>query len=542
MIINSDNEKLLDYLLERKNIQKEKEKDSIISKQQKDLISLSKEFIRLSKENSELRMTMSLKHEVEIKLKDAEFSLKKLEEQNKKLILDSKYLESKLNQKIDKVLLEKQYEKLKMEQNETLYMQKMSIIRQIEMENEIYKEEVQNLKRQIEILKSANDSKIKQIEIEYKIKYAQLKEKMMDNLNEAKIKLSKLNLKYLDNSNRVSLLQNYQLLMELEEQKSKNEELIKDNENLQKKLLELKSDINIHQKVEVNLASKIQKEKNKNSITSNNHNDKLRASSALLLLDKKSKMSLINEKLKKLKENDKKKQKMKYKSNSFDKINKKQIETFINKNTLNKENYINLNENNKLPSTEERFNIFTNYMQIKKNENEKLNHTNEILKLKIAHYEQKYRGLFNFLEESLDKFYQDAKNNIINIKAINIDFENLKTFNFKNFSNEEQYSLLVLLMNYLTPLIYPNFNVNFNVSKNNIFATNLNIIDRSFNKAYNYLNDKLLKRAFIRKNNKLSAELYMDKKIKNNFGNIIPILKRNNSSKLILDKKSKLLI
>ena len=83
MIINSDNEKILDYLLERKNIQKEKEKDSIINKQQKDLISLSKEFIRLSKENSELRMVISLKHEVEIKLKDEEFSLKKLEKKKK---------------------------------------------------------------------------------------------------------------------------------------------------------------------------------------------------------------------------------------------------------------------------------------------------------------------------------------------------------------------------------------------------------------------------------------------------------------------------
>ena len=539
MIINSDNEKILDYLLERKNIQKEKEKDSIINKQQKDLISLSKEFIRLSKENSELRMVISLKHEVEIKLKDAEFSLKKLEEENKKLILDSKYLESKLNQKIDKVLLEKQYEKLKMDQNETLYMQKMSIIRQVEMENEIYKEEVQNLKRQIEILKGANDSKIKQIEIENKIKYAQLKEKMMDNLNEAKKKLSKLNLKYLDNSNRVSLLQNYQLLMELEEQKTKNEELIKDNESLQKKLIGLKSDINIHQKVEVNLASKIQKEKNKNTT----NNDKSRASSALLFLDKNSHMSLINEKLKKLKERDKKKNKIKYKSNSFDKINIKQSETFINKNPLNKQqNNINLNKNNKLLSTEERFNIYNNYMKIKKNENEKLNQTNEILKLKIANYEQKYRGLFNFLEESLDKFYQDVKNNIGNIKAININYENLKTFNFKDFTNEEQYSILVLLMNYLSPLIYSNFNVNCNIGKNNIFTTNVNIIDRSFNKTHNYLNDKILKRAFIRKNNKLSAELYIDKNLKNNFGNVIPVLKRNYSSKLILDKKSKLLL
>ena len=115
MLFNSENEKILDYLLENKNIQKEKEKDVIINKQQKDLISLSKQFIRLSQENSELRMIISLKHDIEIKLKEAEFSIKKLKEQNEQLILDSKNIEIKLNQKIDKVLTEKQYEKLKME-------------------------------------------------------------------------------------------------------------------------------------------------------------------------------------------------------------------------------------------------------------------------------------------------------------------------------------------------------------------------------------------------------------------------------------------
>ena len=227
MLFNSENEKILDYLLENKNIQKEKEKDVIINKQQKDLISLSKQFIRLSQENSELRMIISLKHDIEIKLKEAEFSIKKLKEQNEQLILDSKNIEIKLNQKIDKVLTEKQYEKLKMEQNESLYSQKWAIIHQVEMENEIYKEEVQNLKREIEILKGVTDRKMKQIEIENNIKYSQLKKKMMENLNETKKKLVNLNLKYIDNNNRLSLLQNYQLLMELEIQKSQNEQLIK---------------------------------------------------------------------------------------------------------------------------------------------------------------------------------------------------------------------------------------------------------------------------------------------------------------------------
>lgn len=293
MLFNSENEKILDYLLENKNIQKEKEKDVIINKQQKDLISLSKQFIRLSQENSEIRMIISLKHDIEIKLKEAEFSIKKLKEQNEQLILDSKNIEIKLNQKIDKVLTEKQYEKLKMEQNESLYTQKWAVIHQVEMENEIYKEEVQNLKREIEILKGVTDRKMKQIEIENNIKYSQLKKKMMENLNETKKKLVNLNLKYIDNNNRLSLFQNYQLLMELEIQKSQNEQLIKDNDILQKELYKLKSEINIHKKVELNLADKVKKEKNKNNFQK--INELTRSTSALIISNKNHDIKLIKQ-------------------------------------------------------------------------------------------------------------------------------------------------------------------------------------------------------------------------------------------------------
>ena len=539
-MLNSKGENLLDYFLEKKNIQKEKEKDSIINKQQEDLISLSKEYVRVSQENTELRMIISLKHDVELKLKDAEYSLKQLEEQNKKLIIDSKYLESKLNKKIDDVLLEKKYEKMKMEQNELLYRQKILLIKHVEMENEIYKEEIKNLKRQIELLKQVTENKIKQIDIEKSIKFNELKKRMTDNLNETKKRLSKLNLQYLDSSNRVANLQNYQFLIELEAQISENEQLIKENENLQKIINKLKDELDIHLKVEENLATKIKKGRNKKSSYSKINNNKTssndgksRSFSALLLSKNNinNDISLINQKLKIIKENGKNRNINSY--NSFNKMNKTQSDSFLKDIDI---------INNNLLSSEKIFHKYINYMNIKKNENEKLIQNNELLKLKIAHYEQKYRGLFKFLEESLDKFFDDIKNNIINSKNVNIDLEKLQQFKFKEFSKEEQYSLLVLLMDYLMPLIYTNFNSNCNVGQNNIFKTNLNVIDRTFNKTYKYLNDKLLRKAFVGKNNKLCVELYMDKNIKNNFANCIPILKKNNSTKLIFDKKSKLIL
>ncbi len=525
MLFNSENEKILDYLLENKNIQKEKEKDVIINKQQKDLISLSKQFIRLSQENSELRMVISLKHDIEIKLKEAEFSIKKLKEQNEQLILDSKNIEIKLNQKIDKVLTEKQYEKIKMEQNESLYSQKWAIIHQVEMENEIYKEEVQNLKREIEILKGVTDRKMKQIEIENNIKYSQLKKKMMENLNETKKKLVNLNLKYIDNNNRLSLLQNYQLLMELEIQKSQNEQLIKDNDILQKELYKLKSEINIHKKVELNLADKVKKEKNKNNFQKSN--ELTRSTSALIISNKNHDIKLIKAKLKRIKESQiKNKANNSKNSNSLNKMNKTQ------------DIYINPSKS-KLISSEENFDEFIKYMKTKKTENIKLNQLNETLQSKLFQYEQKFKGLYTFLEESISNFFNDIKNKIRNSNIININMENIQKFDFKEFSKEEQYNILILLMNYLLPLIYANFSNNLN--KNNIFTTNLNIIDKRLNKTFNYLNDKN-KKELIVDNKKLSVKLYINKNVKNNLENTINLLKRNNSSKLFLNQKSKLLI
>ena len=549
---NEDN--ILDYLIKKKNIQKEKEKDKIINKQQADLLALSNELIRISNENSELRKTISLKHDVELKLKDAEFLIQELQEMNKRLIIDGKYQESKLNKKIDDTLLEKQYEKMKFEKSETLYFQKMSIMRQIELENDIYREEVQNLKRQIEILHDVTKNKLRQIEVENKIKYNQLKKKMMEHLKETKIKLSKLNLEYLDSDNRLTMLQNYQLLMELEIQKSENEKLIKENDNLQKKLFELKSNLNIHEKVAVKLARKIKNNRNrissaleKNSNIQSVDNEIIRANSAFFIYKKNNgNMTLISEKLKRIKGKDNSKRiinDIRSRTNSFQKMNKTQNISFSSK-TKKEDFEINddININNRILSSEDQFKHYISYMKDKKKENIKLNLNNEILKLKIAQYEQKYKGLFNFLEESIDNFYRDIKNNIMKINTIKIDVDNLKNFNFSDFSKEEQYSLLVLLMNYLLPLIYSNFNSNYNIGKNNIFTTNLNIIDRTFNKTYKYLNDKILRKAFVGKDNKLCVELYMDKILKNNFCNSIPVLRRNNSSKMILNKKSKLLV
>ena len=146
------------------------------------------------------------------------------------------------------------------------------------------------------------------------------------------------------------------------------------------------------------------------------------------------------------------------------------------------------------------------------------------LKNKLNFYGNRYKKIYDFLEECLNDFFLDIKEKG---KNFSLNIEEIKKCNFENFNREDKYSLLVLLMNKLLPFVINNFNSNFNLG-DTIFKTNINIHDRNFNKKINYINDNTLRKAFLRKNNKLQKELF----IKNNtFSNgSIPVLRNKNIS------------
>ena len=79
-------------------------------------------------------------------------------------------------------------------------------------------------------------------------------------------------------------------------------------------------------------------------------------------------------------------------------------------------------------------------------------------------------------------------------------------------------------MKYLLPIINLNFNASCNVG-NEIFQTNLNIINKDFNKTENFLNDPILKPAFI-KHNKIKSYYSTNSSISNLFTKSIPIMKK----------------
>ena len=521
-------------------------KDIIISELNKKIKKLSEEINRLYLENSNLKKMYSINYSVQTQLKSAEETIQNLREENLKLMLAHKNKESELGKNIDKILLEKKKEKLLSDKYEALYMQKMLVANQIEMENKIYKDELEKMKKQMELNEDNAKDKITKLEIQNLVKYKTLKSKILNNLNETKTKLANLNLKFMDNTSRAMNLQNYQLIIELEEQKQENEQLVKENALLNKKLFEMKDDLDIHKKVELELAEKLKKLQSKNNSDNNNTNtnintnsNKFAKTSTAFAPKQNNKINddtnIIIQKLKKIKtlnENEKNRnlgnKKLSRKHNSYQRMNKTQFgNSFLpNKSYFYRDiSDLNVVSKNSKIFSEDRFNNNLNDIELTPDDN-------LLFKLKNVSNEKKYINLYNFLEKCLDNFYSDIKSKMKKKNIIKIDFESLRKLKFNEYSTKEQYILLILLMNHIIPLIYVYFNSNSNgdILENNLFKTDLNLNYTILNKIYGNPTN-IIKRSFITKDNKLSVELCMNKQEE--------IFKRNSLSDLLLRNKTK---
>ena len=124
-------------------------------------------------------------------------------------------------------------------------------------------------------------------------------------------------------------------------------------------------------------------------------------------------------------------------------------------------------------------------------------------------------------------------------KDLYINIEQIKRCDFTVFSSEEKYALLVLMMKYLLPLVSLNLNASCNVG-NNLFETNLNLINRKYNMTEKYLKDPALRRAFLGKNNKIKNQLAKSS-TSSMFSNSIPVLRKTKSEvdPRLLDPKYK---
>ena len=400
-----------DYQIEMKNMQ------YTIVLRDKDIASLKEQLgkngtyiQKLEGDIFELKKQIAYYYNIEKKLAEERHSndlLKKDIENLKEEILNQKktYLEEKTQS-------EKLYN-ARINQMQTIidnYNQKLEMTNKIMEENEQMKTLVETAQKEAIDVKRKSEKDLVDLAIKNKLKLSILKKKMHENIKNSQIKVTELNMQYMDVSSKLTLLQNHQLLTQLEYLQEQLDEYSQNNELLKKKNQELIKDIQIHKEVEISLAEKNKKLKielskereEKNTDEKNIPSD----------LDK------IND------ENDKKDEQSERKKYS------------INQDMINLEKKI-LNLEKQLKQKKADFNFLK----------DKYNFIENYLR----NYEKKFLGIINFLQDCLNKFFIDEE--LLSNREINIHINDLKQGDFTSLNKEEQYSVLIILMKYLMPMV-----------------------------------------------------------------------------------------
>ena len=438
-------------------------------------INLQQSYEKNSKllENLEILSNNYLNLETEFnKLKSINSNLLSKEKENV-------YLKNQLSKKEEEILnlkkeinsLKNDYEKLKTK----LDIQYEKDVNQVKYfnENNLYKIEnsskieklndllyLKNLKleKNLNNFEEIEKEKIKRVEIEYEKKINNLQKEIKEIKNKTKISENdKIKIKKMFKL-KLKLIENESLLNELEIKSNQIEFLLQQREFRDKIFLNLKNEINIHKKLEKDLIKKNQK--------------------FSFLLNKFEKNVDSNEK----KENEKKIFSNKLLNKSDDFTNK-----IIDYNKKFKKN---------------NSNIFYNY-EIYKSKYENL-------KSKLENIHLKYSNLLSHFDEFLESIYPFKSTADFNEKNNNffINLENFKNCDFEKLDKFEKYSILIIIINYLIPLVYNNIN-NTNLLKN----LNIRYIKDEKKQSLLFKNKTNFNKTFFIDKN------YLNKKTKNNFLN-----------------------
>ena len=514
------------------------DKPSFIQLYQKKIVDLVNENELLSKEKVNLEISLRHYRTLEEKIKKIREKNEEIQKKYDELCLEKEKEVKEIKLKYEKIINEKEYELKKYQTNISIYNQKMKTIRQIEMENDIYKNEIKELKDKNEELIKTMKCKLEDFEIQNKIKYSHLKLSMIEHLKEAKNKVTQLNLNYMDTNGQISILQNQQLLAKLESVQVQCDNYKNVNLKLKQKIKELENEISLHKKIEINLTLKLKSKNEKeyeNKTLPNNHKynskvsltnynnseNKSNTISPPPILDNSNfkSSSIKNSKCNTLFENKMNNLKLLF-SNSLS--NDNDFENYYSKNRkeFNYKKY-----KNKIKEKDEKIELLE--LQI-----DKLNH-------KIQNYFTKYKGLFNFIEYCLNEFYNDEK--LLNINS-SINLENIKKFEFSSFDKKVQYSILVILMNYLMNILTLNYPQKNTEKEPPFFQTNLKYINTNFKYTKNNFNHLYINNPFVNRNKILKTFNSYRTNNKMNFS--ISALNENSSTNdyRILDNKYKTLI
>ena len=446
---------------------------STIKKLNKEKESLINETIKLSKENSDLKTVISKNLAFEQEIKSLRERINILEKEKEDEIKNYEKIISKLKQDIICLEKEKEFNKLQYTKENEIFQQKLEVVNFVEKENKIYAEEITALRKDQEKYRNEKEKELKQQKINNMLKFDRIKKKMIDSLTKSNEDAKKLNSEYNTVTYKQIILQNQQLLLQIQSQKKRTKDLEQEIKRLTQELYKNESEINIHKLVEQNLAKKIIKRINRSDMTIRN--------------------------------NDNSQKKYTMKKNSSDILcRSKNINEIYN--LGDKKNYSTGQFTSvKTPNYENKLLNFQKELHEKEMEIEKGQIVNLQLKNKLNIYKDKFKGLYDFLEENLELFSKDEK--IISKTNYNSKTNKIRNCNFEDFNVEEKKELLEILMKYLLPLANPEIDYSNVLSENKTFFN----MSKGFITTKARLNDSVLRKAFVNKSNRFHQDIMTGK-------------------------------
>ena len=356
----------------------------------------------------------------------------------------------------------------------------------VERINKLFYDTILKLEDKITNFEEEQKKKDAQKEIDFENRMKKKKKKMLDYIKEGQKSKQYLSKEQLRLNDKLSVIHKNALLNELDFQSMQLEDLLKQREHLDKIIVGMKSDIEVHKKVEKILTEKNKqytnmikvlstkvenkdKENNKNFEKQNSlHKNKNIKENKEEKDNKDSESKYKNKKFKFWKSND-----------NFIRINNKNIYNEINKrNTLEKLIKSESNDNDKINKTKEKkYRKICSYLSSPNISVDNVENINDLVilrkelvkrikesedykskyhyyKTKLDELNNKYGNIMKLFEDVLIKIYEDK--NMKNIKSIYVNIEEFKRCNFENLSSEQKYSIVMLIIKYLLPLINPN--------------------------------------------------------------------------------------
>ena len=301
-------------------------------------------------------------------------------------------------------------------------------------------------------------------ELEFERRMSKMKKRMLDYIKDGQKSKQYLSQEQIKLNDKLSVINKNTLLNELAFQSLQLEDLLKQREQLDSIITSMKSDLEVHKKVE-----KVLVEKNKE------YTNMIKVLSTKIESQRKNNKEL-EEKEKIQKETDIKYKHLKIKKQNSDFLRINNIDNYkiSEKKENNDSNEINkkTNEEIKVKKFGRTFMGFANKMKIDNiNQNQDLvflrkelikkikecedyKSKYEYYKTKLDTLNNKYANIMQLFEEVLVNIYEDK--NMKFIKNIFINLEDFKQCNFETLSSEQKYSIIILIIKYLIPLINPN--------------------------------------------------------------------------------------